>query len=95
VAAVSETRLAVYTAAVAAAERRIKSGANLQAQGMQILQSIPRTPDKRLVDTDQVKAVTDLVKAATSAIEKGARLEAQAHDDLINLRNNPPRLFSV
>lgn len=85
-------RLARWRAAVAAAEHHVDLGRSLQGRGLAILNSIPLGDDRRQIDFDKIDAsgLAKLISNATSAIDRGAKLEREAHDTLMRLAKIKP-----
>jgi len=79
-----EERQASWQESLAAAHQHIKLGQTLQGQGVEILksaQSLKGDP----------AALAKLIQQATATIEKGTKIEREAHRELLNLQQFKPR----
>ncbi len=92
-AATYEERLAAWAEAVKAAENHGRLGQQLQAKGMAILAAIPMSEDRRQIDFEKADAtgLAKLISNATSAIDRGVRIEREAKKTAVELQRTKPR----
>jgi hypothetical protein len=81
-----------WDAAMAAAEQHVRVAQSLQGRGLALLNSIPMTADGRQMDLAAGAGdLAKLIASATSAAERGVRLEAEARQRLIELHQRRPK----
>ncbi len=87
-----QAQMDAHDAAVKAAEQHVKVGQSLQGRGLALLNSIPMTPDGRQMDLSAGAGdLAKLIANATSAAERGVKIESEARALLIELHSRRPR----
>ncbi len=81
-----DIRKKVWDKAFNSFENHIKLGQTLQAQGIEIIKSA------QTLKNDDLLGLSNLIKQATIAIEKGTKIEGNSYNSLIKLQDNEPRL---